>query len=56
MTPKEKFIRDLYNLVRDFEDKTGVEIFKIGFSRINNTEAGDLYYKTVIVNCELEIK
>jgi len=56
MTPKEKFIRDLYNLVSDFEGKTGAEIFKIEFSRIKTTEAGDLCDTTAITNCNLEMR
>lgn len=56
MSLKEKFVESLAILVREFEDKTGVEVFGIDFDRMSIDSEGQLSEETAIMRIKLEMR
>lgn len=56
MNRKEKFLRSLYDALSEFEDSTGVEVFRITINRVDvGMGHGEIAEKSVVESIELEM-
>jgi len=55
MNLKEKFAKELLNIVNDFEKETGVNIKNINFERVNTTRVDRPFQESTISQIEMKM-